>query len=39
MTIRSTSLISSVGLIEGLDNFTKMMSGGVGALEKAIHAR
>jgi hypothetical protein len=38
MTIRSTLLAGSAGLIEGLDNFSIMISGGVGALEEAIHA-
>jgi hypothetical protein len=39
MTIRFASLVGSAGLTEGLDNFTTMTSGGVGALEEAIHAR
>jgi hypothetical protein len=39
MTIRSASLVSFAGLTEGLDNFTTMTSGGVGALEEAIHAK
>jgi hypothetical protein len=30
---------SSTGLTEDLDNFSMMMSGGVGALEEAIHAK
>jgi hypothetical protein len=30
---------SFVGLTEDLDNFSMMISGGVGALEEAIHAR
>jgi hypothetical protein len=39
MIIRSASLTGSTGLTEGLDNFTTITSGGVGALEEAIHAR
>jgi hypothetical protein len=42
ITIRSglaASASSSVGLTEGLDNFSIMTSSGVGALEEAIHAR
>jgi hypothetical protein len=39
MTIRSASLMGSAGLIEGLDNFTTITSGEVGALKEAIHAR
>jgi hypothetical protein len=30
---------SSTGLTEDLDNFSMMMSCGVGALEEAIHAK
>jgi hypothetical protein len=42
ITIRSglvASVSSSVGLIEGLYNFSMMTSGGVGALDEAINAR
>jgi hypothetical protein len=42
MTIRSApaaSLIDSSGLTKGLDNSSTITSGGVGALEEAMHAR
>jgi hypothetical protein len=39
MTIRSASLAGYVDLTEDLDNFSIIMSGRVGALEEAIHAR
>jgi hypothetical protein len=42
ITIRSgmaASMSYSAGLTEGLDNFSMMTSGGVGALKEAIHAR
>jgi hypothetical protein len=42
ITIRScliASLAASAGLTEGLDSFSIMISGRVGALEEAIHAR
>jgi hypothetical protein len=32
-------LVGSARLIEGLNNFSMMISGGVGVLEEAIHAR
>jgi hypothetical protein len=35
----TTSVFSSVGLTEGLDNFSMMMSSRVGTLEEAIYAR
>jgi hypothetical protein len=42
ITIRSypiAPLLDASALTEGLDNFSTMMTGGVGALEEAIHAR
>jgi hypothetical protein len=42
ITIRScfiASFVGSIGFTKSLDNFSVMTSGGVGALEEAIHAR
>jgi hypothetical protein len=39
MTMKLVSFDGSVALIEGLASLLRMTSGGVGALEEAIHAK